>query len=63
MDIKSSNIDVGVMINDLITSGEKGVEYSSKSSTIHCKNDGVIFTPFRSNNHSKAIHFWGVTAL
>jgi len=23
-------IDVGVMINDLITSGEKGVEYSSK---------------------------------
>ena len=27
-------VDVGVMINDLITSGEKGVEYSSKSSTI-----------------------------
>ena len=30
----SFNIDVGVMINDLITSGEKGAEYSSKSSTI-----------------------------
>ena len=28
------NIDVGVMINELITSGEKGAEYSSKSSTI-----------------------------
>jgi len=28
------SIDVGVMINDLITSGEKGAEYSSKSSTI-----------------------------
>ena len=32
--IMSFNIDVGVMINDLITSGEKGAEYSSKSSTI-----------------------------
>ena len=30
----SFNIDVGVMINDLITSGEKGAEYSSKNSTI-----------------------------
>jgi len=30
------NIDVGdnAMINDLITSGEKGAEYSSKSSMI-----------------------------
>jgi len=27
---------------------------------IHCKNDGVIFTPFRSDDHSKAIHSWGV---
>jgi len=34
--IMSFNIDVGVMINDLITitSGEKGAEYSSKSSMI-----------------------------
>ena len=32
--IMSFNIDVGVMINDLITSGEKGTECSSKSSTI-----------------------------
>ena len=32
--IMSFNIDDGVMINDLITSGEKGAEYSSKSSTI-----------------------------
>jgi len=32
--VMSFSIDVGVMINDLITSGEKGVEYSSKSSTI-----------------------------
>ena len=32
--IMSFNIDVGVMINDLVTSGEKGAEYSSKSSTI-----------------------------
>ena len=32
--IMSFNIDVSVMINDLITSGEKGAEYSSKSSTI-----------------------------
>ena len=32
--IMSFNIDVGVMIDDLITSGEKGAEYSSKSSTI-----------------------------
>jgi len=30
----SCNIDVGVLINDLITSGVKGAEYSSKSSTI-----------------------------
>jgi len=30
---------------------------------LHCKNDGVIFTPFRSDDHSKAIHSWGVTAL
>ena len=30
----SFNIDDGVVINDLITSGEKGAEYSSKSSTI-----------------------------
>jgi len=29
--IMSFNTDVGVMINDLITSGEKGAEYSSKS--------------------------------
>ena len=33
-DIMSFNIDVGVMINDLIISEEKGAEYSSKSSTI-----------------------------
>jgi len=32
--IMSFNIDVGVIINDLITSGEKGAEYLSKSSTI-----------------------------
>jgi len=32
--VMSFSIDVGVMINDLITSGEKGAEYSSKSSTI-----------------------------
>ena len=32
--IMSFNIDVGVMINDLITSGEKGAENSSKSSMI-----------------------------
>ena len=32
--IMSFNIDVSVMINDLITSGEKRVENSSKSSTI-----------------------------
>ena len=32
--IMSFNIDVSVMINDLITSGEKGAEYSSKSSKI-----------------------------
>ena len=32
--IMSFNIDVGVMINDLITSGEKGAKYSSKNSTI-----------------------------
>ena len=32
--IMSFNIDVGVTINDLITSGEEGVENSSKSSTI-----------------------------
>jgi len=32
--IMSFHIDVGVMINDLITSGEKGAEYSSKSSMI-----------------------------
>jgi len=30
----SFHIDVGVMINDLITSGEMGAEYSAKSSTI-----------------------------
>ena len=30
----SFNIDVGVMINGLITSGENGAEYSSKSSTM-----------------------------
>jgi len=29
------NIAIGVMINDFITSGEKGAEYSSKSSTIY----------------------------
>ena len=32
--IMSFNIDIGVMINDLITSGEKGAEYSPQSSTI-----------------------------
>jgi len=32
--IMSFNIDVDVMNNDLITSEEKGEEYSSKSSTI-----------------------------
>ena len=32
--IMSFNIDVGVTINDLITSGERGAENSSKSSTI-----------------------------
>jgi len=34
MDNMSFNRDIGVMIDDLITSGEKGAEYSSKSSTI-----------------------------
>ena len=34
VNIMSFNIDVGVMINELITSGKKGAEYSSKSSTI-----------------------------
>ena len=34
MDSIMFNIDVGGMINDLITSGEKGAEYSSKRSTI-----------------------------
>ena len=32
--IMSFNIDVSVMINDLITSGEKEAEYSPQSSTI-----------------------------
>ena len=27
----------------------------------HCKNKGVIFTPSRINDHSKAFHFHGVT--
>jgi len=25
------------------------------------QNNGVIFTPFRSDDHSKAIHSWGMT--
>ena len=34
------NIDVGVMINDLITSGEKGAEYSVLIKELHDSHVG-----------------------
>ena len=41
--IMSFKIDVGVLINDLITSGEKGAEYSVLIKELHDSHVGRAF--------------------
>jgi len=53
--VMSFSIDVGVMINDLVTSGEKGAEYSSKSSTI------VMYTFSTCHERKPRLHNGTVT--
>ena len=48
----SFNIDVGVMINDLITSGEKGAEYSPKSSMSHVGRPGSTICTYHEQKTS-----------